>query len=73
MKVVNKLPHHQRKFTLKHDAGEAKCRMFLKKDGCTFLLCNGLSWNAANGLAMYIEKFCNDHDVKLNGNFIFTR
>ena len=54
-------------------SGVLPCKMFIKKDGCSFMLASGLSYNAAESLGLYITKFCRDHNVKLNGTFIFTK
>ena len=57
----------------KFGTGTLPCKMFIKKDGCSMMIANGLSYNAAESLALYIQKFLKDHNVKLNGTFIFTK
>ena len=57
---------------LKYDEKQI-VKMYLKAGSSTMLLCKDLTLLAANSLSHQIEKFCKEHNTKLEGNFIFTR
>lgn len=57
---------------LKYDEKQ-KVRLYFKSGGATIMICKGLTSLAADTLSWQTKKFCKEHGVKLEGEFIQTR